>query len=458
MGATAPAPTGTWLVVAPARRPDDAVVAGTVAALEEGGAEVVLVEPAEEAGNEADDTDGERAAAGAASLADRLHRAAGGRQIEGVLSLLGLAEGAGPGHPGTAPGPARTLELLCALDAGDVPGGRAPVWVATRGAVSVGRSDRPADPAQAQTWGLGRAAARETADRWGGLVDLPADLDVRARARLRAVLAGATGGDAKGVNGEAGGLTETGTAGASPENEVALRPSGAYARRLVPAPQPSTGTAPAWTTRGTALLTDVTTPEGPHLARWLARAGAEHLVLLAPPGTDTPDQLADELAELTAGVTVARCDTRDRAALAALLASLTASGRPVRTVVHTTGTPHPAPPSGTPRAVLADTLPARVAGAEHLAELLDHDALDAFVVCSSAAGTWGAEGQAAAAADAHLSAWAARRRESGLPVTVVAWGPWAGNDPTDGAATSDGLTPLPPAAAVRVEDPVQRAD
>ncbi|WP_455772393.1 type I polyketide synthase [Streptomyces lydicus] len=446
--ATAPAPTGTWLVVAPARRPDDAVVAGTVAALEEGGAEVVLVEPAGKAGNEADDTDGDRAAAGAASLTDRLHRAAGGRQIEGVLSLLGLAEGEGPGDPGTAPGPALTLELLRALDAGDVPGGRAPVWVATRGAVSVGRSDRPADPAQAQTWGLGRAAAREAADRWGGLVDLPADLDVRARARLRAVLAGAIGGDAKGANGEAGALTETGTAGASPENEVALRPSGAYARRLVPAPQPPTGTAPAWTTSGTALLTDVTTPEGPHLARWLARAGAEHLVLLAPPGTDTPDQLADELAELTAEVTVARCDTRDRAALAALLDSLTASGRPVRTVVHTTGTPHPAPPSGTPRAVLADTLSARVAGAEHLAELLDHDALDAFVVCSSVAGTWGAEGQAAAA-DAHLSAWAARRRGSGLPVTVVAWGPWAGNDPTDGAAASDGLTPLRPAAAVR---------
>ncbi|MFH9871469.1 type I polyketide synthase [Streptomyces lydicus] len=446
--ATAPAPTGTWLVVAPARRPDDAVVAGTVAALEEGGAEVVLVEPAGKAGNEADDTDGDRAAAGAASLTDRLHRAAGGRQIEGVLSLLGLAEGEGAGHPGTALGPALTLELLRALDAGDVPGGRAPVWVATRGAVSVGRSDRPADPAQAQTWGLGRAAAREAADRWGGLVDLPADLDVRARARLRAVLAGAIGGDAKGANGEAGALTETGTAGASPENEVALRPSGAYARRLVPAPQPPTGTAPAWTTRGTALLTDVTTPEGPHLARWLARAGAEHLVLLAPPGTDTPDQLADELAELTAEVTVARCDTRDRAALAALLDSLTASGRPVRTVVHTTGTPHPAPPSGTPLAVLAATLSARVAGAEHLAELLDHDALDAFVVCSSVAGTWGAEGQAAAA-DAHLSAWAARRRGSGLPVTVVAWGPWAGNDPTDGAAASDGLTPLRPAAAVR---------
>ncbi|MFE2158444.1 type I polyketide synthase [Streptomyces lydicus] len=446
--ATAPAPTGTWLVVAPARRPGDAVVAGTVAALEEGGAEVVLVEPAGEAGNEADDTDGARAAAGAASLADRLYRAAGGRQIEGVLSLLGLAEGEGAGHPGTAPGPALTLELLRALDAGDVPGGRAPVWVATRGAVSVGRSDRPADPAQAQTWGLGRAAAREAADRWGGLVDLPVDLDVRARARLRAVLAGAIGGDAKGGNGEAGAPTEPGTAGASPENEVALRPSGAYARRLVPAPQPPTGTAPAWTTRGTALLTDVTTPEGPHLARWLARAGAEHLVLLAPPGTDTPDQLADELAELKAEVAVARCDIRDRAALAALLDSLTASGRPVRTVVHTTGTPHPAPPSGTPRAVLADTLPARVAGAEHLAELLDHDALDAFVVCSSVAGTWGAEGQAAAA-DAHLSAWAARRREAGLPVTVVAWGPWAGNDPTDGAATGDGLTPLPPAAAVR---------
>ncbi|MGW1379744.1 type I polyketide synthase, partial [Streptomyces sp. NPDC002446] len=439
--ATVPGPTGTWLVVAPAGRPDEEAVAGVVAALEEGGAEAVLVELA----GEQDGGDGTSTEA-VTSLADRLRRAADGRAVAGVLSLLGLAEGEQPGHPGAARGLALTAELLRTLDDPEVPGGRAPFWAATRGAVSVGRSDRAADPAQAQTWGLGQAAAGEAAERRGGLVDLPERLDVRARTRLRAVLTGAGGAD-----------------------QVALRPSGAYTPRLVRAAQPPTGD-PVWTARGTALITGATGPQGPHLARWLARAGAEHLVLVGAPGSDDTDdiddtgdtgdtdgigQLRGELDELGTGITLARCDLRDRAALSALLDSLAGSGRTVRTVVHTTGAPHPAPLRDTPLDLLTDTLSAKVKEAEQLAQLVDRDALDAFVVCSSTAGVRGAQGGGAhAAADAHLVAWARRQRELGLPVTTVAWGPWdtGSLDDEAGARTSeasDGPTPMSPAAAVR---------
>ncbi|WP_037690476.1 hypothetical protein, partial [Streptomyces lavendulae] len=46
----------------------------------------------------------------------------------------------------------------------------APLWCLTRGAVSVGRSDRLVSAVQAQVWGLGRVAALEVPERWGGLV------------------------------------------------------------------------------------------------------------------------------------------------------------------------------------------------------------------------------------------------------------------------------------------------
>ena len=78
----------------------------------------------------------------------------------GVLSLLGTA----------ANSLAATFGALQALGDCDV---TAPLWCATRGAVTVGASDRSADPDQAASWGLGRIAALEYPQRWGGLVDLP---------------------------------------------------------------------------------------------------------------------------------------------------------------------------------------------------------------------------------------------------------------------------------------------
>ncbi|NBH09687.1 hypothetical protein, partial [Amycolatopsis sp. SID8362] len=64
----------------------------------------------------------------------------------GVVSLLGLAEEPAAEHPAVSAGLVSTGTLVEALDEADVD---APLWCVTRGAVSVGRSDRLRSAGQA---------------------------------------------------------------------------------------------------------------------------------------------------------------------------------------------------------------------------------------------------------------------------------------------------------------------
>ncbi|WP_146064680.1 acyltransferase domain-containing protein, partial [Streptomyces sp. SM1] len=132
--------------------------------------------------------------------------------LEGVLSLLGLAEGP---HPRLRTLDACLTGTLLLLQALGESGIDAPLWCATRGAVAADGTT-PVRPEQAQVWGLGRVAALEHPRRWGGLVDLPELLDGPALEGLCAVLAGHEG-----------------------EDQVAVRAPGLLGRRLVPAPGPA---------------------------------------------------------------------------------------------------------------------------------------------------------------------------------------------------------------------------
>ncbi|MEU1290704.1 beta-ketoacyl synthase N-terminal-like domain-containing protein, partial [Kitasatospora sp. NPDC005856] len=147
--------SGRWLLVTAEGAPVEGVTAALVAA----GAEVVPLA-----------VDG----AGREELAARIGELNAAGDFAGALSLV-AAEGAPQDERSLVPaGVTATLTLLHALADSGV---RAKVWSVTVGAVSVGRADRPADPAQAQVWGLGRVAALELPDVWGGLVDLPSVVD-----------------------------------------------------------------------------------------------------------------------------------------------------------------------------------------------------------------------------------------------------------------------------------------
>jgi acyl transferase domain-containing protein len=305
------------------------------------------------------------------------------------------------------------LVLLQAL--GDA-GIDAPLWATTRGAVSTGADDPVLSPAQAQIWGLGLVAALEHPERWGGLVDLPDQWDDLVLDHLVDVLAGA-------------------------EDQIAIRASGVVARRLVHAPAgPSSG---PWSPRGTVLVTGGTGALGGQVARWLAGAGAEHLVLTADHDAPGDDELLRELAELGVRTTVARCDVSDRAQAAVLV-----DQHAPNAVVHAVEVSQSTPLRDNDLAEFSAVLSAKILGAAHLDDLLGDTPLDAFVVFSSTAGVWGSANQAAyAAGSAFLDALAEQRRTRGLAGLSVAWGPWAGGDQDDLLRRS-GLPAMQPQRAV----------
>ncbi|WP_341846205.1 KR domain-containing protein, partial [Streptomyces caeruleatus] len=131
--------------------------------------------------------------------------------------------------------------------------------------------------------------------------------------------------------------------------------------------------------------------------------------------------------ELGARVTVEACDVADREALAGVLGRVPADC-PLTAVVHAAGIGDGyVPLEEVEPGRLDAVLRAKMVSAWHLHELTAGLDLDAFVLFSSGAASWGAGGQAAyAAANAFLDGLAGYRHAQGLPATSVAWGVWAG--------------------------------
>ncbi len=412
-----PARPGVWLLVTAQDDLADGTRAEAVTkALAEVGADVVrlTVDPA--------GTD-------RVGLARRLGDALADGPVTGVLSLLGLRDQPHPAHPAVPVGTAATLLLLQALH--DT-GATTRLWCLTQGAVSTGDGDTVHAAVQSGLWGLGLVAGLEHPHLWGGLVDLPEQADATAWDRLARVVTGA--GD---------------------EDQLAVRPSGVFVRRLVRSAPAAPDTAQRWRPSGTVLVTGGTGALGAHVARWAAANGAEHVVLTSRRGGDAPGavELREELIAQGVRASVVACDVAERDQVAELLARLDEDPAPLTAVVHTAGAGESGLIADTDLAAFAGVLDGKVAGALHLDALLGDRPLDAFVLFSSIAGVWGSGGQSAyAAGNAFLDALAEQRRGRGLAATSVAWGPWADGGMATGEAQQmlarRGLTAMAPADAV----------
>ncbi|MCG0290958.1 beta-ketoacyl reductase [Streptomyces sp. PSAA01] len=339
-----------------------------------------------------------------------------------VVTVAEIAEPAELAAPKTVPAVAGVVSLLPVEETVlllQTLRTTAPLWCVTRGAVSVVGGD-VVDPDQAGLWGLGRVIGLEYPDRWGGLIDLPPVVDEGVGARLCRVLSGGTG-----------------------EDQAAVRAAGAWGARLTRA-VPVADTSAEWRGRGAALVTGGTGALGGHVARWLAGAGVERIVLASRRGAEAPG-----VAELVAGleasgavVSVVGCDVADRGEAAALVAGIA----DLRVVVHAAGVLDDGVLESLSPERIREVMRVKVAGARHLDELTRGRDLDAFVLFSSAAGTLGNAGQGSyAAANAVLDGLAQRRRAEGLVATSVAWGAWA--DSGMGAAQRQ-LPGMPPDLAI----------
>ncbi|WP_406377013.1 type I polyketide synthase [Streptomyces sp. NBC_00647] len=385
------APGGPWALLCPADPLHGRATLDAVAdALSAQGAEVVRV---------ADVPGG---------VADVPGAALDGRPWTGVLAF--------PARDAADPVTA-TLGTLDALASAEFP---APLWVVTAGGVAVDEADDDGpDLAQAALWGLAHGLSVERPGAWGGIVDLPPGTapDPRSAARLARFLAAPDG-----------------------EDQVAVRGPELYGRRLVAAPAPRQDEVKV--PPGTVLVTGGTTGLGRDAARWLARHGAEHLLLTRAPGA--PAEVDPYLAEHGAGVTTVVWDPSGREAPAApeVQALIPAA------VVHIVVPPGPPPTAALDPDRAGRELDRVRAQADVLANIADRAPGTTLLFLGGANGLLGGPGAAnEGPAQAYLTALAGRRTAAGRPTSALLWGPWSRDGTVEGPR-GHGLRPVPAEAAM----------
>jgi NAD(P)-dependent dehydrogenase (short-subunit alcohol dehydrogenase family)/acyl carrier protein len=166
---------------------------------------------------------------------------------------------------------------------------------------------------------------------------------------------------------------------------------------------------------------------GLFLAEKMAAQGAGRIVLTSRSAPNAAAQEAIERIRATgADVVVESGDIAEPETADRLVAAATATGLPVRGVLHAAAVVEDATLTNITDELIERDWAPKVYGAWNLHNATASQPLDWFCSFSSAAALVGSPGQGAyAAANSWLDGFARWRRAQGLPGTAVAWGAWA---------------------------------
>lgn len=276
-------------------------------------------------------------------------------------------------------------------------------------------------PVQAVLWGLGRTAAIEHAQLWGGLVDLDPAASWESSA-LHLVQAIAIHGT---------------------EDQAILRDGRRLVARLCPLKMDASNDRSFKIHRdGSYLITGGLGGIGFETACWLGQKGVRHLLLLGR--TELPErgmwdhangksplkrriERIRELERLGLQVTYFRGDASDARVFAEIRREL-AAGRvpPLKGIIHAAGVMQYEPLANQSAERMLEVMQAKVIGSWLLHRSFLDQTIELFVMYSSTSSILNSPFMGAyAAANTFLDAMAAYRRREGLPALSVSWGTWS---------------------------------
>jgi polyketide synthase 5 len=210
---------------------------------------------------------------------------------------------------------------------------------------------------------------------------------------------------------------------------------------------------PVFRSAGAYLVTGGLGGLGLYLAEKMAAAGCGRIVLTsrsqpAPEAVKTIERI-----RATGADVVVDCgDITEPATAQRLVATATATGLPVRGVLHAAAVVEDATLTNITGELIDHDWAPKVYGAWNLHTATTDQPLDWFCSFSSAAALVGSPGQGAyAAANSWLDGFTAWRRVQGLPATAIAWGAWAKIGRATALAEGSGIAIAPDDGAYAFE-------
>lgn len=184
--------------------------------------------------------------------------------------------------------------------------------------------------------------------------------------------------------------------------------------------------APVFRKDGSYIVTGGVGGLGLFLAAAMASAGCGRIILTSRSQPNAQSQKTiDRLRANGADVVVECGNIAEQQTAARLVSAATATGLPLRGVLHAAAVVDDATLSNITDDLIDRDWAPKVQGVWHLHNATAGQPLDWFCSFSSVAALFGSPGQGAyAAANSWLDAFTAWRRAQGLPATAIAWGAW----------------------------------